>query len=312
MIDLLAFWIILILIILAFIGVYAYFFCIAFVKQNLGDVNDVNSPINKPLEDYKDIIKEGIDYINNTPHKWVEIVSFDGLKLRARYYDNNQDKTIILVHGYRSSGARDFSCAVRMYSGFGFNVLLCDQRCNGRSEGRLLTFGVKESRDIVLWTEFINNKYSPESIILGGISMGATTVLLSPMRGLPSNVKGIIADCSFTSPEEIILKVAKDSFKINAKLLLPLLNLGCKLFGNFSIYGVSTLDSVKKFDKPILFIHGKSDNFVPYQMSERCFKECNRNGKLLLVENAGHGTSYLLETKRVESELKSFLNSCVS
>lgn len=311
-IELTVFLIITILLILIFIGIYSYFFILAFVKQNVGDADDVNSPLNKPLQDYKEIIKEGIEYIKTTPHKWVEVISFDGLKLKARYYDNNADKTIILVHGYRSTSARDFSCAVRMYSAFGFNILLCDQRCSGRSEGKIITFGVKESRDIVSWVDFLNNKFSPKSIILSGISMGATTVLLSPLRGLPSNVKGIIADCGFTSPVEIISKVAKQSFKINAKYILPLLDLGCKLFGNFSIYGVSTLESVKKFDKPILFIHGKKDNFVPYEMSVRCFEKCNGNGNLLLSENAGHGTSYLLETKRVETELKKFLNSCIS
>ena len=311
-IELTAFIIITILLILFFITLYAYFFILAFVKQNVGDADDVDALINKPLQDYKETIKKGIEYIKTTPHKWVEIISFDGLKLKARYYNNNSDKTIILVHGYRSTSARDFSCAVSMYSSFGFNVLLCDQRCSGRSEGKIITFGVKESRDVVSWAKFINNKFAPESIILGGISMGATTVLLSPSHGLPSNVKGIIADCSFTSPVDIINKVAKDSFKINAKYLLPLLNLGCRLFGNFSIYGVSTIESVKKFSNPILFIHGKKDYFVPYEMSVKCFEQCNGNGKLLLCENASHGTSYLLETERVEKEIKTFLNYCVS
>lgn len=277
----------------------------------MGDVDNVDSLINKPLEEYKDIIKNGIEYINSTPHKWVEVVSYDGLKLKARYYDNKSDKTIILFHGYRSSAARDFSCAVKMYIDFGFNLLLCDQRSHGRSEGRLITFGVKESRDVITWTEFIQNKFSPTSIILDGMSMGATTVLLSANHNLPPVVKGIIADCGFSSPVDIINKVAKDSFKINAKYLLPVLNLGCMFFGKFSIYGSSTLDSVKKFDRPILFVHGKKDGFVPCEMSEMAYSNANEKSKLVIIEEANHGLSFLVDRKTVEKELKIFLEKCI-
>lgn len=277
----------------------------------MGDVDNVDSLINKPLEEFKDIIKKGIEYIYTTPHKWVEVVSFDGLKLKARYYDNKSDKTIILFHGYRSSAARDFSCAVKMYIDFGFNLLLCDQRSHGRSEGRLITFGVKESRDVITWTQFVQSKFNPTSIILDGMSMGATTVLLSANHNLPPIVKGIIADCGFSSPVDIINKVAKDSFKINGKYLLPVLDLGCKLFGKFSIYGSSTLDSVKKFDRPILFVHGKKDGFVPCEMSEMAYSNANEKSKLVIIEEANHGLSFLVDRKTVEKELKIFLEKCI-
>lgn len=277
----------------------------------MGDVDNVDSLINKPLEEFKDIIKEGIEYIYTTPHKWVEVVSFDGLKLKARYYDNKSDKTIILFHGYRSAAARDFSCAVKMYIDFGFNLLLCDQRSHGRSEGRLITFGVKESCDVITWTEFVQSKFKPTSIILDGMSMGAPTVLLSANHNLPPVVKGIIADCGFSSPVDIINKVAKDSFKINAKYLLPFLDLGCKLFGKFSIYGSSTLDSVKKFDRPILFVHGRKDGFVPCEMSEMAYSNANEESKLVIIEDANHGLSFLVDRKTVEKELKIFLEKCI-
>jgi len=284
---------------------------LAFVKQNMGNVDDVDAPVNKPLEHYKEKIRKGIDFINSTPHKWVNVISFDGLKLAARYFDNGSDRTIILFHGYRSSAARDFSCAVGMYLSFGFNILLCDQRSHGRSEGRLITFGIKESRDVITWVNFIRNKFGTENIILDGMSMGATTVLLSPSHGLPPCVKGIIADCGFTSPVDIIKKVAKDSFKINAGGLLPVLNLGCKLFGKFSIYELNTLDSVKNFNGKILYVHGKKDNFVPCEMSERAYNVSQDKSTLVIVDEAGHGLSFLVDTALVESELKKFLKLCI-
>ena len=75
------FWFFLILIILLiFLGVLSYFFALGFVKQNMGDFDDMNSPVNKPLEEYKETIQKGIDFVNSKPHKWIYTTSFDGLK----------------------------------------------------------------------------------------------------------------------------------------------------------------------------------------------------------------------------------------
>lgn len=297
--------------VIAFILIFAIiiycFFSIAFVKHNIGNTDDMNDSINKPLQKYKDIVSKGIDYINCEPHKWVHTQSFDGLTLYARYFDNYSDKTVILFHGYRSSAARDFSCAVAMYKNLGFNVLLCDQRSHGRSEGKLITFGVKEKRDAVSWCEFVSEKYVPENIILGGMSMGATTVLLSLGLKLPQSVKAVVADCGFSSPVAIIKKVARQSFKINATLFLPFLDLYCRLFGNFSIYKNNTADAISDSDIPVMLIHGKDDGFVPCEMSKEVFKSANNKSKLLIVDNADHGLSYLVNTKLVEDEIKIFL-----
>lgn len=302
-----AVFIICLIILLSFIAVILYFFSIAFVKHNLGDVDDMDSEINKPLREYKEKISKGIEYNNTRSHKWVKTLSYDGLQLMARYYDNGYKNTIILFHGYRSSALRDFSCAVEMYTKMGFNILLCDQRSHGRSEGRLITFGVKESRDVLSWIDFVEKQYKPQKIVLGGMSMGATTVLLSLKYKLPDEVKAAVVDCGFTSPVDIIKKVGKQSFKINASFFIPFLNLACKLFGKFSITEDSTVDAVKNSKIPIMFIHGEDDGFVPCEMSKKAYSCANENCKMLLIKGANHGLSFLVDEESVTSGIKEFL-----
>lgn len=299
--------IILLGLVLVFAVIVLYFFIVAFVKLNGGNMDDVNDPCNKVLGKYKGIIAEGINHIRNTPHKWVETMSFDGLKLMGRYYDNNSTKTIIIFHGYRSSASRDFSCALQMYSSFGLNVLMVDQRSHGRSEGKLITFGVKESYDVLSWVDFVNEKYAPEKIALGGMSMGATTVLLSAEKGLPQNVKAIIADCGFTSPVDIIKLVGKKNFGVNASFFIPFLDFCCRIFGRFSIKNVTTVESLKKCSLPVLMIHGSDDGFVPCEMSRQAIKSCNQKSRLLEVPGADHGFSFLVDKPKVLSEIKEFL-----
>ncbi len=299
-----------IIILLAFILIFLlsviFFFCLAFVRFE--SKKNKASEIEAALKPYCDLIKKGEEFIKNTPHTWLYIKSFDELKIAGRYYNNNSDRTIFLFHGYRSSSVHDFSCAVEMYYKLGFNVFLADQRSHGKSEGRLITFGVKESRDVVSWCEFINRKYSPNKIIISGISMGATTVLYSLKHNLPKNVVGVIADCGFNSPADIIKKVGKDKYKINASFFIPFLNFACKLFGGFSIYKDNTYNIVKNTELPILFIHGKKDKFVPCQMTEEAFKYTKDNCKMFIASNAGHGMSFLTDTKLLTMEIDNFLN----
>lgn len=299
------------LLILIFTAVVIYFFCFAFLKWNIGNFDDVNDPCNKVLGEFKDRVGAGIAHINATECKWVETYSFDGLKLSARYFDNGRENTVILFHGYRSSAARDFCCALKLYTDLKLNVLLVDQRAHGRSEGRLMTFGVKESRDVVSWVEFLNKKYNPQKILLGGMSMGATTVLLAAGKKLPENVRAVIADCGYTSPEEIIKSVAKRFLKINAAFLLPFINICCIAFGGFSIKGVSTEKSLKNCDLPILLIHGEADTFVPCEMSRKAFCSCNDKCRLVTVKNAYHGMSFLVDEDRIKGEISEFLTKWI-
>jgi pimeloyl-ACP methyl ester carboxylesterase len=137
-----------------------------------------------------------------------QIETDDGLKLYGVWIPAENPKgTILLAHGYRSCKMVDFSLAFEMYHAVGMNILVPDQRAHGKSEGKYITFGVKESRDMLSWVNYHNKTFGDIPLILSGLSMGASTMLYLADADLPENVKGIIADCGFTSPKEIIKSV---------------------------------------------------------------------------------------------------------
>lgn len=294
---------------IAFAVILVFLFKFAFVRADLAMANDLDSAMNKPLQPYREMIEQGQEFIKNHPFEWKTVESFDGLRLAARYYRRDgADRTMMLFHGYRSTGTRDFSCAVKSYYNMGMNVLLVDQRAHGSSEGKLITFGVKERRDVLTWIDHILNEEGEDMrIFLGGMSMGATTVLLSAGLDLPKNVKGIIADCGYTSPIDIIRKVAVQMFKVRGVVLIPLMNLGCRILGHFSLYGISTTDALRDNRIPLLFIHGKKDNFVPMEMSQKSYDAAGGPKKILLVDGADHGFSYLIDPDGVSETLEAFI-----
>ena len=295
-----------------FLCVMTCIYIYIFGRRNNEKLDDLDSVGNRFLGKYKDLLRKGMKYINETPHEWVFIKSFDGIRLAARFLpckdsEKNSNKTIILFHGYRAAGGRDYCCAVKMYHDFGLNVLLVDQRCHGKSEGKLITFGVKESYDAVSWAEYISRRFGEDTpIFLSGLSMGATTVMLSTGRNLPQNVRGVVADCGFTSPAEIISLVAKRNFNIESVLLMRILDLMCRITANFSLYEMSTEQILQNSNVPILFIHGLEDNFVPFEMSVRSHAAATADKEIYLIEKATHGCSFLVEPQKISDALKNF------
>ena len=297
---------IILLLLLVFLCVLFGFFVYAFVKRS-----PKNSVVySMHLDAYKEDISRGMQFFDTAPHIVLHMKSFDGLNLCARFYPtDNARGTIMLVHGYRSPAKRDFSCAAEMYRSLGLNLLLIDQRCNGESEGKLITFGIKEHRDVVGWANLLSEKYGKDMpIFMSGLSMGATSVLMASGMKLPENVKGIIADSSFTSPVDIMKEVAIQNFHIKADVFLPLMDLLCKAIGKFSIYETSTTASVKNATVPLLFIHGEADGFVPCSMTHTAFEAATGDKYILTVPNADHGIAYLVDKQAVVNTVSDFIN----
>lgn len=269
-----------------------------------GDVSETGR-IN--IKTYGDAINENAEWIRREGGRFVSIESFDGLKLSARYLERTEsDVCIVMMHGYRSAPEIDFSMAAKSYYINGYSVLLPYQRAHGMSEGKYITYGVRESKDCRDWIEYAVNVLGKKRIILSGMSMGTATVLLATTEGLPKNVVGITADCGFCCPAEIIGKVMEE-MKVPPRIVLPILNLLFKSVAGFDAYKHNAVDAMaKNTDIPVLFIHGENDNYVPCEMTLRMYEACRARKTLVTVPNADHGLSYLVDRPYVGAEIRKF------
>ena len=243
----------------------------------------------------------------------VQITSFDGLTLRGQWISAERPfATIILFHGYHSHHLNDFAAIYGYYHSIGLNLLLVRQRAHGESEGAYITFGVKERRDVLSWIDFHNRTHGADNVYLGGMSMGASTVLFAAGEELPPNVRGITADCGFSSPADILSHIIKRDFHLPPKLVLPLMEVWARILGGFSFYECDSRDTLSRARVPILFIHGRADTFVPSYMSEAGWAACASEKEIHLIEGAGHGRSYLHETQRLRDALLDFFKRNLS
>ena len=249
-----------------------------------------------------------VDHLQSLPYEQVFITSHDGLRLAGRYYHRNDGAPVkIEFHGYRSAAVRDFCGAHELDVLTGCNVLLIDQRAHGLSDGTSITFGILERHDVVSWVNYVVNRFGSDvKILLSGVSMGAATVMMASDLDLPSNVRGIIADCGYSSPKAILMKVCQEDYHLPAKLLYPFCRLAAKWLCKCDLEEASALSSVKNSKVPIFIVHGTDDRFVPCSMAHELKAAAGDKAELHLFEGSGHVLSYLDDTPRYHKLAQAF------
>lgn len=238
---------------------------------------------------------------------WIR--SFDGLKLHGFFYECTPGAPIeLMFHGYRGNAERDLSGGVQRCFRLGHSALIVDQRCSGQSEGHVIAMGIKEYRDCLSWLNFMQERFGPEQeIILTGISMGAATVMMASDKGLPKNVVGILADCGYNSPKDIIQTIIR-TMGIPVWLGYPFVKLGAKLYGHFDLEETSPEEALKNCTVPVIFFHGENDDYVPCDMSRICYEACSSRKKLVTIPGAGHGLSYPVDPEGYIAAAREFFH----
>ena len=264
-------------------------------------------PPGKVYEPYHPAMRrwgEEMDAMERIP---MEVTTPDGLTLRGHLFVYTPDAPVeILFPGYRGFARRDLGGAVQRCFAVGHSALLVDQRAGGCSDGHVITFGVKESRDVPLWIEAVAARYGADHpVYLGGVSMGATTVLLAAGAGLPPQVKGVLADCGYSTAKDIIKKVIRD-MRLPAPLLYPLVRLGAVLYGGFDPNRADATAAAARIQVPVIFFHGDTDDFVPCEMSVTNHAAATGKKQLVIIPGAGHGLCYPADPDGYVAAVKAF------
>ena len=276
-------------------------------RRRRTDSDDIDLPEGEIYETFRESIEKWSRQTREMPHEQMQITSFDGLRLYGKYYEYAPGAPVeLMFHGYRGSAERDLSGGVQRCFKLKRSALIVDQRCSGRSQGHVITFGINEHRDCLSWLEFMQKRFGPEvKIILTGISMGAATVLMAANEKLPDNVIGILADCGYSSPKEIIQKVIRQ-MGLPEKLAYPFVKLGARLYGHFDLEALSPVEAMKNCSVPVIFFHGQEDDYVPCEMSRINYEACTARKRLVLIPGAGHGLSYPVAPEGYLQALREF------
>ncbi len=219
---------------------------------------------------------------------------------------NNLKKWAICVHGYMGTPSIQAPYAKHFYD-TGYSVVCPSLRAHGEDKNRYCSMGWHDKDVVTTWINYLVNKYPGCEIVLHGISMGATTVMLTTGEKLPSNVKCAVSDCGFSSCKKQFIHVMKNRMKIPVFPFFQLGNIISVVRGNLNFKTCSAIEAVAKSVTPTLFIHGTADDFVPYSMIEDVWEACSAEKERLDVADAPHAVSLAYDSDLYFSTMDSFI-----
>lgn len=286
----------------------AYFYRRTMIRNNV-KVERTMKMSGTDWEQHMPFIHEGKEYMLAQPHRDVYCQSEDGLRLHATYFPKEgTNKLVICFHGYTSEGMKDYSALSNYYLKRDFGLLLIDARAHGQSEGKYIGFGCLDRQDAVRWIAWVIQECGEEvRIILHGTSMGGATVLMTSGLQLPSQIKGIVSDCGFTSPKYVFTHVLHSMYHLPAFPVIQIADYVNRKKAGYGMDECNAAREVRKATVPILLIHGDADTFVPCSMCEEIYENCNAPKKKLIIEGAAHAESYYKDTEAYEKALNEFI-----
>ena len=245
------------------------------------------------------------------PFESADIISFDGLRLHADFLrgEPGTKVTMIFCHGYKSEAAFDFAAMYDFYRSLGYNLVYLNMRAHGKSGGKYIGFGVLDRFDVQSWAKKVAELFPDTSIFLHGMSMGAASILQSADLELDPAVCGIIADCGFSSTNEVFRNLVGGLYHLPATPFVDIFEAVNRMTAG---YGFNDADSVRSMGKsrlPLAYICGDCDRYVPLDMAMRIYNACVQDKVLLIAEGAGHAASFMTENEKYRNLITEFINT---
>ncbi|MGP1488777.1 alpha/beta hydrolase [Peptostreptococcaceae bacterium oral taxon 081] len=252
-----------ILFLLVFIG--DYFYTVA-----IDSSTDKSSISNQEQKEEEYYIEEENWFLNNK--KEVKMTSVTGFNLVGyKFLNDKSDKWVIVTHGY-GSNAYNMAYYIKKFYDLGYNVFAPDLIGLGKSEGKFISMGGYDSKDMKKWIDVLNDTHDKPDIALFGISMGATTVMNVLDEELTKNVKVFIEDSGYIDAEEELRYQLKKLYNLPSFPFISLASIITKIKAGYYIEEVNATDSLIANKLPALILHGDKDGFVPLDNAHKTYE----------------------------------------
>lgn len=227
----------------------------------------------------------------------IKILKFEigkNLILGGFFYLNDASlPTILLFHG-NGEIAADYQYFLDFFFDCGVNLAVVDFRGYGFSSGEpiyssLISDALPVYNDFYKWMIESDLK---DSLFLLGRSLGSACVAEIGAHN-PNSLKGIIFESGFASMYNMMTRL----FRVSGPGITP---------DGLSEYSNDT--RIRKFQKPVLVIHGTQDWIIPYDEGKLIY-ECipgDVEKKLVLIEGAGHNNIFSFKDEYT-TPLKEFI-----
>jgi dipeptidyl aminopeptidase/acylaminoacyl peptidase len=225
----------------------------------------------------------------------VMIPSFDETRLHGWWMEAGKDRPcVVVLHGVKKNRT-DVVRAALVLRQAGFNVLIFDGRGHGSSEGRFVTYGFYERRDVEAAIEWLISEKGVDRNRIGiaGESMGAAIALqVAAQESCP--VRAVWADSPFASLRRITEEFVRKVTRLPEVVLSPVLWSAIQVAnyrGKFDVESVDPLKLAAQIKCPVFLVHGDQDELIAIEHSQDIHRALGGDKEIWIVEGARHAKS---------------------
>jgi len=250
------------------------FFVVIFVAYwGLGVILYIMQPtfLYSPVRDVSYTPDElGLDFEN------VEFKTVDGLRLSGWYVPvENSQYTVLFCHGNGGNIMHRLD-SINLFYKLGLSCFIFDYRGYGESEGRTTEEGTY--LDAMAAYDWLTKekKISSDDIIVFGRSLGGS---IAAQLATKVNARALIIESTFTSYIDI------------GKKFYPYMPV-CW----FARFSYRTIDYVKDVRCPVMFIHSRNDETVPFEFGLELYEAANEPKEFVEIFGS-HNDGFLVSSE---------------
>lgn len=218
----------------------------------------------------------------------INFTTDDAVKLHGWFISAEEPLgTLLFFHGNAGNISHRLE-SIEIFNSLGLNVFIIDYRGYGKSEGKISENGTYRDADAA-WRYLTEDRgVNADTIIIFGRSLGsAIATWLASQR----DAAGLIIESGFSSVPSM------------AQRLYPFLPV--RLLSSFDY---DTESNVSNVNSPVLVIHSKTDEIIPYEEGRRVFDSAPPDRRSFLDINGGHNDGFLLSRETYVKGLENFLS----
>ncbi len=215
----------------------------------------------------------------------VSIETTDGVTLHGWFIAGQSSQVLLFFHGNAGNISHRLD-SIRQFHSLGLSILIIDYRGYGQSAGRTTEMGMYRDADAA-WRYLIESRgIVANDIVIFGRSLGGSVASRLASENQPL---ALIVESSFTS----IPDIAQDLYPWLPARWLSRLN-------------HATREYVRDVRCPILVIHSRDDEIIPFRHGETIFASANEP-RTLLTLRGGHNDAFLIDESAYVEGLRTFL-----
>ena len=209
----------------------------------------------------------------------------DGVNLHGWFVPGQGPRVLLFFHGNAGNISHRLE-SVRQFLSLGLSVLIIDYRGYGRSGGRPTEAGLYRDADAV-WRYLTETRgVRPADVVVFGRSIGGSVAARLASQRQPL---ALIVESSFTSVPDI------------ARELYPWLPVRW-----LSRLNHATRDYVRHARCPVLVVHSRDDEIIPFHHGEAIFAAAPEPRSMLVIRGT-HNDAYVRDQRRYVDGLSDFL-----